>query len=97
MKSCQVIASDKSNLLRKVVFLLKSSFQVIAFLTISEVVRPGRKLRNLGNLNILQEGEYCYSGGRILLFGEGILLHVREDIPAKFLSHDFPSAESSFC
>ena len=32
MKSCQVIASDKSTLLRKVDFLLKSGFQVIAFL-----------------------------------------------------------------
>ena len=31
MKSCQVIASDESNLLRKVDFLLESSFQVIAF------------------------------------------------------------------
>ena len=28
--------------------------------------------------------------------GGGILLHVREDIPAKILSHDFPSAESFF-
>ena len=30
--SCQVIASDKSNLLRKVNFLLKSGFQLIVFL-----------------------------------------------------------------
>ena len=28
--------------------------------------------------------------------GGGILLYVREDIPAKLLSHDFPSAESFF-
>ena len=28
--------------------------------------------------------------------GGGILLYVREDIPAKILSHDFPSAESFF-
>ena len=31
LKSCQVVASDKSNLLRKVDFLLKSGFQVIEF------------------------------------------------------------------
>ena len=31
MKSCQVITSDKSNLLRKIYCLLKSGFQVIAF------------------------------------------------------------------
>ena len=36
-KSCQVIASDKSNLLRKVDFLLKSCFQVIAFLIPLEI------------------------------------------------------------
>ena len=29
--------------------------------------------------------------------GGGILLYVRKDIPAKVLSHDFPTAESSFC
>ena len=28
--------------------------------------------------------------------GGGILLYVREDIPAKVLSHDFPTAESFF-
>ena len=28
--------------------------------------------------------------------GGGILLYVRQDIPAKTLSHDFPSAESFF-
>ena len=28
--------------------------------------------------------------------GGGILLYVREDIPAKILSHDFPSAETFF-
>ena len=32
LKSCQVIASDKHNLLRKVDFLQKSGFHVIAFL-----------------------------------------------------------------
>ena len=32
LKSCQWIASDKSNLLRKVYFLLKHCFQVTAFL-----------------------------------------------------------------
>ena len=37
MKSCKVIASDESNLLRKVDFLLKSSFHVIAFLILLEV------------------------------------------------------------
>ena len=37
LKSCQVIASDKSNLMRKVDFLLKSSFQVIAFFMSLEV------------------------------------------------------------
>ena len=37
MKSCQVIASDKSNLLRKVDFLLKIGFQVIAFFLSLEV------------------------------------------------------------
>ena len=31
LKSCQVIASEKSKLLRKVDFLRKSGFQVIAF------------------------------------------------------------------
>ena len=30
LKSCQVIATDKSNLLRKVDFLLKSGFEVVA-------------------------------------------------------------------
>ena len=29
--------------------------------------------------------------------GGGILLYVRKDIPAKVLSHDFPTAESCFC
>ena len=28
--------------------------------------------------------------------GAGIMIYVREDIPAKLLSHDFPSAESFF-
>ena len=28
--------------------------------------------------------------------GGGILLYVREDIPAKVLSHDFPTAKSFF-
>ena len=28
--------------------------------------------------------------------GGGIMLYVREDIPANLLSHDFPSAESFF-
>ena len=28
--------------------------------------------------------------------GGGIMLYVQEDIPAKLLSHDFPSAESFF-
>ena len=28
--------------------------------------------------------------------GRGIMLYVREDIPAKLLSHDFPCAESFF-
>ena len=37
LKSCQVIGSNKSNLLRKVDFLLKSSFQVIAFFISLEV------------------------------------------------------------
>ena len=32
LKSCQVMASDKSNLLRKVDFLLKNGLQVINFL-----------------------------------------------------------------
>ena len=27
--------------------------------------------------------------------GEGIMLYVQKDIPAKLLSHDFPSSESS--
>ena len=27
----------------------------------------------------------------------GIMLYVREDIPAKLLSHDFPFEESFFC
>ena len=36
-ESCQLIASDKSNLLRKVLFLLKSGFQVMAFFFLSEV------------------------------------------------------------
>ena len=29
--------------------------------------------------------------------GGGIMLYVREDIPAKLLSHDFPFTESFFC
>ena len=37
LKSCQLTASDKSNLLRKVQFLLKSGFQVIAFFILLEV------------------------------------------------------------
>ena len=37
MKSCQVIASDKSNLFKKVGVLLKSGFQVIAFCIILKV------------------------------------------------------------
>ena len=37
LKSCQVIASDKSNLLEKIDFLLKSGFQVIAFFILLEV------------------------------------------------------------
>ena len=37
LKSCQVVASDKSNLLRKVDFLLKNGFQVIAFFIHLEV------------------------------------------------------------
>ena len=37
LKSCQLIASDKSNLLRKVDFLLESRFQVIAFFISLEV------------------------------------------------------------
>ena len=37
LKSRQVIAPDKSNLLRKVAFLLKSGFQVIAFFIPLEV------------------------------------------------------------
>ena len=37
LKSCQLIASHKSNLLRKVHFLLKSVFKVIAFFIIFEV------------------------------------------------------------
>ena len=36
LKSCQLTASEKSNILRKVHFLLKSSFQVIAFFTLVE-------------------------------------------------------------
>ena len=37
LKSCQLTASDKSNLLRKVQFLLKRGFQVIAFFILLEV------------------------------------------------------------
>ena len=37
MKSCQVIASNKSNLLRKVDFFPKSGFQVIGFFIPLEV------------------------------------------------------------
>ena len=37
LESCQVIASDKSNLLRKVEFLLKSGFQTIVFFIPLEV------------------------------------------------------------
>ena len=38
LKSCQVIASDKSNLLRKDDFLPKTGFQVIAFFILLDVV-----------------------------------------------------------
>ena len=37
LKSCQEIASDISNLLKKVHFLLKSGFQVTAFFILLEV------------------------------------------------------------
>ena len=37
LKSCQLIASDKSEILRKVHFLLKSGFQVITFFSLLEV------------------------------------------------------------
>ena len=37
LKSCEVIASNKSNLLRNVDFLLRSGFQVIAFFIPVEV------------------------------------------------------------
>ena len=37
MKICQVIASDNSNLLRKVDFPLKSVFQIIAFFFLLEL------------------------------------------------------------
>ena len=37
LKSCQLIASDKSNLLRKVHFLLNTGFQVIVFFILLEV------------------------------------------------------------
>ena len=37
MESCPVIASDKSNLLRKADFLLKSAFQVTEFLILLKV------------------------------------------------------------
>ena len=37
LKICQVIASDKSNLLRTADFLLKCGFQVKAFFILSEV------------------------------------------------------------
>ena len=36
-ESCQVIASNKSDLLRKVDFFLKNGFQVIAFSILLEV------------------------------------------------------------
>ena len=37
LKSCQLIAAGKFNLLRKIHFLLKSSFQVIAFFIFLEI------------------------------------------------------------
>ena len=37
LKICQVLASDKSNLVRKVDFFLKNGFQVIAFSILLEV------------------------------------------------------------
>ena len=37
LKTCQVLASDKSNLVRKVDFFLKNDFQVMAFSILLEV------------------------------------------------------------
>ena len=37
LKSCQVIANDKSNLLRKNDFLLESGFQVVVFFILLEL------------------------------------------------------------
>ena len=100
LKSCQVIASDKSNLLRKVDFLLKSGFQVIEFFTPLEVgsllfivvnsVYKWAQQLFLGHHKIISEWLYFRNifliSGLISLGSRGVTIFQRR-IPKWFLSN----------